>query len=144
MAISQSERGSLIDLWSTFDPPGLDRHGSIRAWPESARDRCVYLWSKPHNVRSFEWRGRRADTGPGRACRPRSNQIGMGGIQADGPHPRSAPFDARLEGWPPVRPRLWPSFETRARACSSGRGRWMVSIHGRASWIRVADHDWRL
>ena len=28
----------------------------------------------------------------------------------------------RLEGWPLARSRLWPSFETRARARSSGRG----------------------
>jgi hypothetical protein len=29
----------------------------------------------------------------------------------------------RLEAWPLARSRLWPSFETRARARSSGRGR---------------------
>jgi hypothetical protein len=28
----------------------------------------------------------------------------------------------RLEGWPRAWSRLWPSFETRARARSSGRG----------------------
>ena len=28
----------------------------------------------------------------------------------------------RLVGWTPARPCLWPSFETRARARSSGRG----------------------
>src|SRR5258708_39282429 len=30
-----------------------------------------------------------------------------------GPHPEEAALlGGRLEGWPPARPRLWPSFET--------------------------------
>ncbi len=40
--------------------------------------------------------------------------------------PRSS--RGRLEGWPRARSRLRPSFETPARARSSGRGRWMKSI----------------
>ena len=44
-------------------------------------------------------------------------------ISSDGRHSgptdlilRSAPLGARLEGWPLERPRLWPSFETRAKS----------------------------
>ncbi len=38
-------------------------------------------------------------------------------IQTLGPHPEERRiFAARLEGWPRARPRLWPSFETRAQA----------------------------
>jgi len=36
-----------------------------------------------------------------------------------------SPRSGRLEGRPRARSRLWPSFETRASARSSGRGRWM-------------------
>src|SRR6516165_4098293 len=44
--------------------------------------------------------------------------------RCDPPHPEE-PCDARrLEGWTLARPCPLPSFETRARACSSGRGRW--------------------
>jgi hypothetical protein len=39
-----------------------------------------------------------------------------------GPHPEEPCKAQRLEGWTLARSRLWPSFETRARARSSGRG----------------------
>jgi hypothetical protein len=44
------------------------------------------------------------------------------------PHPEEPCEARRLEGWTPARSRLWPSFETRAKALSSGRGLLMISI----------------
>jgi hypothetical protein len=47
---------------------------------------------------------------------------------------RSAPLGARLEGWPLARPRLWPSFETRAR----GALLWTRLMHG-VDMIRTSE-----
>src|SRR5271170_1154249 len=50
--------------------------------------------------------------------------IGSDGMESKphGPHPEEPCEARRLEGGTPARSRLWPSFETRARARSSGRG----------------------
>ena len=48
------------------------------------------------------------------------NRLCRGGSPSShGPHPEGG-AKRRFEGWPLARSRLWPSFETRARARSSG------------------------
>ena len=47
-----------------------------------------------------------------------TDQIGRG----NRPHPEEPCEARRLEGWTLARSCLWPSFEMRARARSSGRG----------------------